>query len=517
MALRLDFFGDEIDSLRRFDAADQRSTDKADGFTLMPASEALLDDESIKRFRAGYREDFGATATQDPLYQALSEGRRMAGMEHWLPLLEDKLSTLFDHLGENDLILRDSGADAALQARFDAVEDYYQNRVRAMQSEPGSYRPLEPQALYLLKDEWNLTVSQRPIHLVSPFPEPETERTIDFAVEPARDFAPERAQQTNVYQAVAGHIARLRRDGRKVVLASYTRGARERLSGLLDEHGLKAQKHVDTWQDALGSRTQPALLVLPLDHGFTTRDVAVLTEQDMLGDRLVRRRRKRKAAAAFLEELATLSPGDLVVHADHGIGRYEGLTQIPVSKVPHDCVALEYAGGNKLYLPVENIELLSRYGHDSEGVALDRLGGEAWQRRKSRMKERIREIAGELIKTAALRAMRPGVVAEPDSSYPQFVDRFPYEETDDQDRAIDDVLNDLAAGKPMDRLVCGDVGFGKTEVALRAAFVMAMSGKQVALVCPTTLLTRQHYTNFVERLQGFPINVGRLSRLVPAG
>ena len=173
-------------------------------------------------------------------------------------------------------------------------------------------------------------------------------------------------------------------------------------------------------------------------------------------------------------------------------------------------------GGNKLYVPVENIELLIRYGSESEGVALDRLGGEAWQRRKSRMKERIREIAGELIKTAALRATRPGVVAEPDSSYPAFVDRFPYEETDDQDRAIADVLEDLEAGKPMDRLVCGDVGFGKTEVALRAAFVMAMSGKQVALICPTTLLARQHYTNFVERLQGFPINVGRLSRLVPA-
>ncbi|MEP7130115.1 MAG: transcription-repair coupling factor, partial [Sphingomicrobium sp.] len=253
-----------------------------------------------------------------------------------------------------------------------------------------------------------------------------------------------------------------------------------------------------------------------LDHGFTTPDVAVLTEQDMLGDRLVRRRRKRKAAAAFLEELATLSPGDLVVHVDHGIGRYEGLTQIEVGRSPHDCVALEYARGNKLYVPVENIELLSRYGSESEGVTLDSLGGEAWQRRKSRMKERIREIAGELIKTAALRAMRPGVIAERDSSYPQFVDRFPYEETDDQDRAIEDVLGDLEAGKPMDRLVCGDVGFGKTEVALRAAFVMAMSGKQVALIGPTTLLARQHYTNFIERLQGFPINVGRLSRLVPA-
>jgi transcription-repair coupling factor (superfamily II helicase) len=517
LALRLDFFGDEIDSLRRFDPADQRSTDKAEGFILMPASEALLDSESIKRFRSRYREKFGATATQDPLYQALSEGRRMAGMEHWLPMLEERVDTLFDHLGENDIVIRDSAADQAVAARREAIDDYYQNRVRAMEGEPGSYRPLEPHALYLSKKEWQSVEAERPIHLASPFPEPESERTIDFGIEAARDFAPERARQDNVYEAVASHVADLRRDGRKVVLASYTAGARERLSGLLEEHGLKAQKPVDNWQEALGSRIQPALLVLPLDHGFTTPEVAVLTEQDMLGDRLVRRRRKRKAAAAFLEELATLSPGDLVVHADHGIGRYEGLTQIKVAGAPHDCVALEYARGNKLYVPVENIELLSRYGSEAEGgVTLDSLGGEGWQRRKSRMKERIREIAGELIRLAAVRATRPGIVVEPDTSYPQFVDRFPYEETDDQERAIEDVLKDFEEGKPMDRLVCGDVGFGKTEVALRAAFVMAMSGKQVALICPTTLLARQHYTNFVERLQGFPLNVGRLSRLVPA-
>jgi transcription-repair coupling factor (superfamily II helicase) len=516
LALRLDFFGDEIDSLRHFDPADQRSTDKAKSFTLMPTSEALLDAESIKRFRSGYREQFGATATQDPLYQALSEGRRMAGMEHWLPLLEERLETLFDHLGENDLVIRDAAADQALDSRREAIEDYYQNRVRANEGAPGSYRPLEPAALYFSKGEWEAIEADWPIHLASPFPEPESDRVIDFGVQPARDFAPERAQQANVYEAVAKHITELRKGGHKVILASYTRGARERLSGLLEDHGLKAQKQAESWQEALGSKTQPALLVLPLDHGFTTPEIAALTEQDMLGDRLVRRRKKRKAADAFLAELATLSPGDLVVHADHGIGRYEGLTQIPVSKVPHDCVALEYARGDKLYVPVENIELLSRYGSESEGVALDSLGGEAWQRRKSRMKERIRAIAGELIKVAAMRATRPGLVAEPDSSYPAFVDRFPYEETDDQDRAIADVLQDLEAGKPMDRLVCGDVGFGKTEVGLRAAFVMAMSGRQVALVCPTTLLARQHYKNFVDRLQGFPLNVGRLSRLVPA-
>jgi transcription-repair coupling factor (superfamily II helicase) len=515
-ALRLDFFGDEIDSVRRFDPIDQRSTDKAEAFTLMPASEGLLDVDSIKRFRSKYREKFGATATQDPLYQALSEGRRMSGMEHWLPLLEERLATLFDHLGDADIVLRDAAADQAIGGRLEAIEDYYENRVRAMESQAGSYRPLEPGALYLGKDEWLAMEEERPVHLASPFHEPDSARIIDFGVDAARDFAPERAQQSNVYEAVTKHVANLRRTGHKVVLASYTRGARERLAGLLEDHGLKTHKPADSWQEALGSKSQPALLVLPLDHGFTTPDIAVLTEQDMLGDRLVRRRKKRKAAAAFLEELATLSPGDLVVHADHGIGRYEGLTQIPVSKVPHDCVSLEYARGDKLYVPVENIELLTRYGSENEGVTLDSLGGEAWQRRKARMKERIREIAGELMRLAAVRATRPGVIAEADASYPAFVDRFPYEETDDQDRAIADVLHDLEAGKPMDRLVCGDVGFGKTEVALRAAFVMAMSGKQVALICPTTLLARQHYSNFVERFHGYPINIGRLSRLVPS-
>jgi transcription-repair coupling factor (superfamily II helicase) len=515
-ALRLDFFGDEIESVRRFDPTDQRSVGAAESFTLMPASEALLDEGNIKRFRERYRETFGATATGDPLYQAVSDGRRMAGMEHWLPLFEDKLATVFDYLGEDDVLVRDSGTDGALDSRFESLADYYENRTRAMQSEAGSYRPLPPDALYLARGEWDSAVQSAPIHRTSPFPEAESASTVDFGVEAARDFAPERARNANGYEAVAEHIAKLRRGGRKVVLASYTKGARERLSGLLEDHGLKTQKQVGSWQEALGSKTQPALLVLPLDHGFSTPDVAVLTEQDMLGDRLVRRRKRRKSADAFLAEIASLSPGDLVVHADHGIGKYEGLTQVPVSKTPHDCVAIEYAGGDKLYLPVENIELLSRYGSESEGVSLDRLGGEAWQRRKSRMKERIREIAGELIKVAAMRATRDATVIEPDSAFPQFVDRFPYEETDDQERAIADVLADLEAGKPMDRLVCGDVGFGKTEVALRAAFVVAMSGLQVALICPTTLLARQHYSNFVERLHGFPIEVGRLSRLVPA-
>jgi transcription-repair coupling factor (superfamily II helicase) len=516
-AIRLDFFGDEIETMRRFDPADQRTTGKAEAFTLMPASEALLDEESIKRFRARYREQFGANATGDPLYQAVSEGRRLAGMEHWLPLFEEKLSALFDHLGEGDVIVRDANSDSALEARGEAIQDYFANREKAMVAEPGSYRPLAPSTLYLSHKEWRQAVEERPIHLVTPFPQPGSQTVVEFGVEGPRDFAPERAQNANVYEAVVKHVGKLRKDKKKVVLASYTAGARERLAGLLEDHGLKSLKQADSWQAALGSKAEAALIVLPLDHGFNAPDVAVLTEQDMLGDRLVRRKKRRKSADAFLAELVALTPGDLVVHAEHGIARYEGLTSVMVGKAPHDCVALSYAGGDKLYVPVENIDVLSRYGSDSERATLDRLGGEAWQRRKSRMKERIREIAGELIKTAAIRATRPGQVAEADeSTYPQFVDRFPYEETDDQDRAIVEVLEDLESGKPMDRLVCGDVGFGKTEVALRAAFVAAMAGYQVALICPTTLLARQHYSNFTDRFQGFPIEIGRLSRLVPA-
>jgi len=517
-ALRLDFFGDEIESVRQFDPADQRTIGRVDGFTLLPASEALLDADSVRRFRSRYREIFGATATGDPLYQAVSEGRRLAGMEHWLPLLEDKLATLFDHIGKDALILRDSGGIAAADQRFDAIADYHANRERAQSNDPGSYRPIAPTALYLDTGEWAERIARSPIHLTTPFHEPESANVIEFGVEGPRDFAPERAQSANVYEAVADHAAALRKAGRKLVLASYSQGARERLSGLLGDHGLDRLILADGWQDALGAAVSGvALIVLPLDHGFTAPDVAVLTEQDMLGDRLVRRQKRRKSADAFLNELATLTPGDLVVHADHGIGRYEGLTQIPVGQSPHDCVALEYAGGDKLYVPVENIDVLSRYGADSENATLDKLGGEAWQRRKARMKERIREIAGDLLATAAKRALRPAPIFEADaSSYAAFVDRFPYQETDDQDRAIGDVLGDLSAGTPMDRLVVGDVGFGKTEVAMRAAFVAAMAGQQVAVVCPTTLLARQHAMNFTERFQGFPLKIGRLSRLVPA-
>ncbi|WP_448582528.1 transcription-repair coupling factor [Thermaurantiacus sp.] len=530
LVFRLDFFGDEVEAIREVDPASQRTTGKRGAITLLPVSEVLLDPERIRRFRRGWLEQFGATAATDPLYQAISEGRRSASADHFLPLFEERLETLFDWLGPADLVLADSASASAASQRFEAIADYHGNRVSAL-AQPGRslgmaavYRPLPPEALYLTADEWAKHLGAQPVHLASPFPG----GPLDLGGLPARDFAADRvaaeAAGTSLYAAVAARLARARAEGVQVIVSAFSDGSRDRLAGLLAEAGVPAVQPVASWQEALGAAASAALplMVLPLAHGFqrTMADGSRLelwTEADMLGDRLVPRRRRARAADAFVKELQVLSAGELVVHKDHGIGRYLGLQTITAAGSPHDTVALEYAGGDRLYVPVENLDVLSRYGSESEGVALDRLGGTGWAQRKARMKDRIREIAQDLLRVAAARATRPADVITPDSSaYTAFVDRFPWPETDDQLRATADVLEDLGRGRPMDRLICGDVGFGKTEVALRAAFAAAISGVQVAVICPTTLLARQHAETFRERFRGFPLKVGQLSRLVGA-
>ncbi len=521
MGLRLDFFGDEIEVMRLFDPGTQRSTGPCTAHLLLPASEALLDEATIKRFRAAYRDQFGATATGDPLYQAVSDGRRLAGMEHWLPLLEERLVTLFDHLAPDDTMVIDAAALGAADERLTDIADYHAARTEGASKATGAYRPLAPEALYLARAELDARTRHWPIHRAEIFAQPDGDTGIDFALASARSFAPERARGDNIYEAAAKFLRAAGRAGKRPILAAYSTGSRARIAAILGEAatalGAPAPALADSWQEALGlaASGRPAALVLPLESGFSSPEIELITEQDLLGDRLVRRKKRKKSADAFMAELAALAPGDLVVHMEHGIGRYEGLQSIPVGQSLHDCVMLSYAGGDKLYVPVENIDVLSRFGSESEGVGLDRLGGEGWQKRKARLKERIREIAHELLKTAAQRALRTAPALLPDpASFAPFVDRFPWSETEDQEAAIGDVLDDLASGRPMDRLVCGDVGFGKTEVALRAAFVAAMNGQQVAVVAPTTLLARQHFAGFAERFAGFPLNVGRLSRLV---
>ncbi|HEX3889025.1 MAG TPA: transcription-repair coupling factor [Phenylobacterium sp.] len=513
--VRLDLFGDTLESIRAFDPETQRSTRQLKEVSLLPVSEALLDKAAISRFRSGYLETFGA-AGDDPLYATVSEGGRRAGMEHWLPLFYPQMATLFDYLPDEAAIALDHLSREARDERLALIADAYDARSQAERRV--HYHPLDPRRLYLDAEEWQALLAPRATRRFSSFQEAEGATVIDMGARAGRSFAPERQKDSvNLFEATADHAKALASGGKRVLFASWSEGSSDRLGSMLADHGLKDIPFAPYWDAAkAASPKTPQRVVLPLEAGFETDTLAVISETDILGDRLARPRRRRRASN-FLAEASSLTPGDLVVHIDHGIGRYEGLKTLEVQGAPHDCLELQYGGEAKLYLPVENIDLLTRYGAESEGVILDRLGGAAWQGRKARAKERLREMAEGLIRIAAERATRTTDPLDPPHGvFDEFCARFPYEETEDQLIAIGDVLEDLTAGKPMDRLICGDVGFGKTEVALRAAFVVAMCGQQVAVVAPTTLLARQHFKTFSERFEGWPVKVRRLSRLVPA-
>jgi transcription-repair coupling factor (superfamily II helicase) len=520
--VRLDFFGDTLESVRSFDPLNQRSTGTLDEAVLRPVSEVLLDDDAVRRFRSRYREQFGATGTDDPLYESVSAGRRYVGMEHWLPLYYERLETLFDYLPEAGVSL-DYQAEEVRGHRLEAIGDSYaarHNVTPAARAGAPIYRPIRPDQLYIDSREWQAALRTRPVAQLSPFAADQGDKdAFDAGARPVRNFAAERADPNVVlFEAVRDWLEVERKSGRKTAVAAFSAGSADRLLTVLRERGVSDLRSIADGRALLAlPPSAVGLAVLPIEHGFATGDILLLGEQDILGDRLARTARRRRSLDQFITEATALTPGDLVVHADHGIGRYEALETIDVAGAPHDCVRLLYAGDDKLYVPVENIEVLSRFGSEDAGAQLDRLGGVAWQSRKARVKKRIRDIAGELIRVAAERQLRPGdVLQPPEGIYEEFAARFPYPETDDQLNAIADTLADMASGKPMDRLICGDVGFGKTEVALRAAFIAAMAGSQVAMVVPTTLLSRQHFRSFTERFAGLPLRVAQLSRLVPA-
>ncbi len=507
--VRLDFFGDELDTLRTFDPATQRSTGEVASVVLTPVSEAPLDEDAISRFRTNYREMFQTSGSDDPLYESISEGRRHQGFEHWLPLFHDNLETLFDYLPDA-AVLFDHQAEAALQARRDLISEYFTARQTISDADSGvPYRPVHPDLMFVNEKSLDDALKGRAVSDFSPY---ETGGT-DIGATIARDYADIRIDpNANVYEAVAADLRRFTEAETRTVVACFSEGSQERLKGLLAEHGAPPLRTADR-DDAKSG--EAVMAVIGLDRGFNFGDLAVITESDMLGERMARPGRRRIRPENFIAEVSSLTPGDLVVHVDHGIGQFLNLETIEVGGAPHDCLQIGYAGDAKLFLPVENVDLLTRYGSEDAGVQLDRLGGAAWQARRAKLKERVREMADELIKIAAARELKTaGKFVAPEGAYDEFSARFPFNETDDQLEAIRDVLSDLQKGRPTDRLVCGDVGFGKTEVALRAAFAVAMEGKQVAVVVPTTLLCRQHYMNFAERFRGFPVRVRQLSRMV---
>ncbi len=515
--VRLDMFGDTIESIKTFDPASQRSAAARKILSLRPVSELALDKDSISRFRTAWRELFGGEAAQDPIYLSISEGRRHPGMEHWTPLFHPVMENLLDYLPEASVSF-DHQSDEVLEARLEMIADHAQARKAPPRDGEVPYRALPAGQLYLTHDEWDEMLAFGPRLAFTPFGKPDGASGIDGGGRPGPVYAQTGGGPgVNVFDQLKTQADRWKAEGRRIVVAAWTRGSRERLSHLLKEHGFKDAAQEDDWAAIRRKEAgSVSLVTLGVERGFVADRLALVGEQDLLGERISRPPRRRKRADQFIAEATEIAEGDLVVHQEYGIGRYDGLTTVTVTGAPHDCLRLIYDGGEKLFLPVENIEVLSRFGSD-QTATLDKLGGVAWQNRKARMKQRIRDMAGELIKIAATRLVRQAdILAPPEGTFDEFCARFPFAETEDQARAISDVLEDLAAGKPMDRLICGDVGFGKTEVALRAAFVAAMSGAQVAVVVPTTLLSRQHFRTFTARFAGLPIKVAQLSRMVTA-
>lgn len=497
--VRIDFFGNEIEQLRSFDALNQKTIGACPGFNLGPVSEITLSQETVNLFRQNFRQTFGASKSQ--LYETISAARRYSGMEHWLPLFFPHLATLQEYL-DQPMVICDFQGNEAVKARLETINTYYQARLETIPGDPSpSYLPLAPELLFWQESQWQ--DFKESSHHITPFSQPDA---LDYGCRKGPDFSVIRQQQ-NIFDYLRNWLITI---PKPVVITCFSDGSRDRLAHVLKEHQLAPEIH-DQWPPIF---TALHLVTYPLEQGFETPDILILSEQDLLGERLVRSPKKKKAARTLLEA-SQLSTGDLVVHRDHGIGRYEGLITLNINEAAHDCLCLIYEGGDKLFLPVENIDAISRYGSDESTAQLDKLGSSAWQNRKARVKKRILEIADYLIKIAAERALHVGeILHKQEAEYDEFCARFPYPETDDQLRAIEETITDLQSGRPMDRLICGDVGFGKTEVALRAAFVAVQAGKQVAILTPTTLLCRQHVKTFQTRFQGFPFKVAQLSRFV---
>jgi len=507
---RVDLFDDEVDSIRYFDPETQRSTDRLESVQLLPAREFPMTEEAIRRFRAAFRERFEGDPTQVPVYQEVSKGITPPGVEFYLPLFFETTATLFDYLPADTLIVRDSGvADAA--ARFAAqVVERHENALIDPQRPP-----LPPSGLFLEEEALAAAQSRfRRIDIDAGGGVDSGRHRVRYATRPPEPLAVN-AKAESPYAAL---VAFLKDFSGRVLLAAETAGRREVLKGVLRDHGVSLPD-VDGWSEFRAGSERRALTVSTLERGLALTEpaLAVITEAQLYGEHVAQRRRRgrrERDPEAIIRSLAELKVGDPVVHEDHGVGRYLGLQTLNLGGDETEFLTLEYRDGDKLYLPVMSLHLIGRYtGTHPEHVPLHKLGGKEWEKAKRRARERIHDVAAELLEVQAMRAARSGY-AYPgrDETYAGFAADFPFEETPDQERAIDEVLGDMESARPMDRLVCGDVGFGKTEVALRAAFAAVQGERQVAVLVPTTLLAQQHYQNFVDRFAELPFRVELLSR-----
>jgi transcription-repair coupling factor (superfamily II helicase) len=504
---RIELFDDEVESIRSFDPETQRSQQQVEKVELLPAREFPVTDEAAKDFRNRLRERFPIDVRRCPLYQDMKEGVTPGGIEYYLPLFFETTATLFDYLGEDAMFVLGEGAREASEQFWTQTAERYDQRAHDIE------RPVLPPAeLYLSPEQLREQLNRR---LRVEMVESGHEHAVDAGTQPAPDVPLNRKGEEpgtslrHFFEAYPG----------RMLIAADSAGRREALLEQLATTGLRPQ-NVDGWQAFLNDASKLAITIAPMEQGFALKQpaITVLTERELFGERVRTERRRRRGAArdpdAVIRDLTELSIGSPIVHVDHGVGRYQGLVSMELGGMTGEFLVIEYAKGDKLYVPVAQLGLVSRYsGTAPELAPLHSLGGDAWERARKKAAEKVRDVAAELLAIYAQREARGGESLPIDRQLvEEFGSSFPFEETPDQQQAIDAVLGDLARPRAMDRVICGDVGFGKTEVALRAAFAAATAGKQVALLVPTTLLAQQHYRNFADRFADWPVKVDVLSR-----
>lgn len=506
---RIELFDEDIESIRTFDPDSQRSIDKVDNIRLLPAREFPFTQDAISQFRQAYRARFEGDPQASTIYHEVSNGNTPPGIEYYLPLFFDHTQTLFDYLTESCLLVTGEGTQEAVSAFWTDVEERYE------QGRYDTSRPLlEPKQLFLRENEFFEHLGRRPRIELQHFELVDQSGGCNFATrQPPQLTFDARAEQPSA--RLMAFLAEF--DGRVLFCAEST-GRRETLLEILKGAGLRPTP-VSSWSAFLAGDSQYAIGVAALEQGLLLSEphIALIAEPQLFGEQVLQqRRRQRKARDAdqVIKNLVELEVGAPVVHEDNGVGRYLGLETITVGDMTQEFLTLEYAGGDKLFVPVSHLHLISRYtGASPETAPLHKLGSGQWEKAKRKAREKVRDVAAELLAIYAQREARKGHVYHlDDNQYAAFCAGFPFEETPDQQEAIEGVLHDLRSDKPMDRLVCGDVGFGKTEVAMRAAFIAVQDGKQVAMLVPTTLLAQQHYENFKDRFADWPVRIASVSR-----
>ena len=507
---RLDLFDDEIETIKNFDIETQRSIKNCDTINMMPAREFPLDKQAIELFREQYRNILAGELTDSVIYNDIGQGISPPGIEYYLPLFFQQTTTLFDYLPEQSIIVNFTDLEAVTDQFIKDTELRYE------QYRHNVARPILPPAdLFLRTDELFSHLKNYPRIISQSFEFQDKAGVYNFASEKP-PLLTINTQKENVLDTLQQYIRSASENNRRILFCSETAGRRETLLELFKPYKIYP-KNITSWSNFLDSDTALGICIAPLDEGMQLDNIALISESQLYGQQVMQRRRRKAKSQdrdAIINSLAELQIGAPVVHEDNGVGRYLGLETITLEDETTEFLALEYAGGDKLFVPVASLHLISRYtGSNPDTAPLHKLGSGQWEKAKRRAREKIRDVAAELLEIYAQREAQQGFVYRFDEQhYHTFASGFPFEETPDQQKAIEDVIEDMSGPRPMDRLVCGDVGFGKTEVAMRAAFIAVSAGKQVAILVPTTLLSQQHAENFQNRFAEWPIKIAGLSR-----